>query len=337
MSKVLVTGASGFLALHIVGQLLAEGYQVIGTVRSQSKADHLSNQFKNSNLQFVIVPDIKVKGAFDAVFKEHNDIEYVLHTASPFSFGLEGKLEDIYLKPAVDGTLNALTSVKEFAPQVKKVVITSSMAAIEDKSSPDLVLTEDVWNPLEWSQVNNENLAYVASKKLAEKAAWDFVKENKDSVKFQLVTVNPPFIFGPQFFDSDAANPSLNTSASVIAGLLKSDPSDTHLFSQPALCAVDVRDVAKFHLFAIEKDTISNQRLFPIVSRFTSQGILDIINANFKNLNIAKGDPAKESTIFTPKFDNSKSIEAVGGYDFITLEKQVIDTVNQVLKFGTKL
>lgn len=343
MAKVLVTGASGFLALHIIGQLLSEGYSVIGTVRSQSKIEKLMSQFKTkypeavTNLQFEIVPDIQLEGVFDKLFIEHKDIDYVLHTASPFSFGLEGSFDDVYLKPAVNGTLNVLKSIKNFASQVKKVVITSSMAAIDNMGDHELIHTEDIWNPLEWEQVNHEQLAYVASKKYAEKSAWDFIKDNAQQINFKLVTITPPFIFGPQFFDEDASSSTLNTSANVINQLLKSSPDDTHLFDQPSLCAVDVRDVANFHVLSIKKENISNQRLFPIASRFTSQGILDIINANFKDLNIAKGDSENEASIPTPKFNNDKSIKAVGGYEFISLEKQVVDSVNQILKQTSKL
>lgn len=172
MAKVLVTGASGFLALHIIGQLLSEGYSVIGTVRSQSKIEKLMSQFKTkypeavANLQFEIVPDIQLEGVFDKLFIEHKDIDFVLHTASPFSFGLEGSFDDVYLKPAVNGTLNVLKSIKNFASQVKKVVITSSMAAIDNMGDHELIHTEDIWNPLEWEQVNHEQLAYVASKNM---------------------------------------------------------------------------------------------------------------------------------------------------------------------------
>lgn len=342
MSTVLVSGASGFLALHILGELLSNGYKVIGTVRSQSKIDKLVEQFKSvknhENLTFVIVPDISTNDAFDAVFKEHPEIEYVLHTASPFSFGVGDDLEAIYKTPAVNGTLNMLNAAYKYGPNVKKVVITSSMAAVvnADKIGDDsFVHNESVWNPVEWEHVGDSAfVAYIASKKLAEKAAWNFMEEHSSDVKFDLNTITPPYIFGPQFFDEDASKSNLNTSSSVIAGLLNSDPNDTKLFNSSALCAVDVRDVAKFEVLAIQHPEIKRQRLYPIVSRFTEQGILDIINEKFPELRgkIAKGDPANESTIKTPAFNNDLSVKLVGGYKFIPLEKQVVDTVSQILK-----
>jgi NADPH-dependent methylglyoxal reductase len=337
-SKVLVSGASGLLALHIVGELLEEGYSVIGTVRSQSKADKLTKQFcskfTNPDLEYVIVPDISQVDAFDTVFQKNKDINCVLHTASPFSFGIDGKLEDIFLKPAVNGTLNILKSIQKFAPQVTKVVITSSMAAIENHDKigdASFIHTESTWNPIEWDQVENENMAYVTSKKLAERAAWEFL-DNAD-VKFKLNTVNPPFIFGPQYFDQDVSIDNLNTSSSVIANLLRSDPKETSQFNKLALCAVDVRDVAKIHVLALASE-INRNRLFAAASRFSEQRILNIINDRFPQLGgkIAKGQPEGEERIPTPAFDNSKTVELLGGYVFIPLEKQVTDTVEQLLK-----
>lgn len=340
MTKVLVSGASGFVALHIVGELLSEGFEVVGTVRSQAQADKLLARFKakypHGSLTYSIVPDISKDCAFDKVFETVDDIDYVLHTASPFSFGLEGTLEDIYLIPAVNGTLNMLKSVHKLAPQVSKVVVTSSMASIQnfDKvGDASFIHTESTWNPIQWDEVTDENMAYVASKKLAEKAAWDFVKDN--DVKFKLNTVTPPYIFGPQYFEEDASLDKINTSSGLIAALLKSDPKDTHLFSEPSLCAVDVRDVAKAHCFALRPE-ISNERLFVASERFTLQGILDIINKDFPELDgkIAKGQPEGEKSIPTSYFDNSKTKEIMGGYEFVPLETSVFDTVKQLLEQG---
>lgn len=342
MSTVLVSGASGFVALHTLGELLSNGYKVIGTVRSQSKIDKLTEQFKSvnnhENLTFVIVPDMATDNAFDAVFKEHPEIEYVLHTASPFSYELGNDFEAVYKAPAVNGTLNILNAAYKYGPNVKKVVVTSSMAAImnlDKLTDESFVHDESVWNPVEWKDVGDSAyIGYIASKKLAEKAAWDFIEEHSSDIKFDLNTITPPFIFGPQFFDEDASKSNLNTSSEVIASLLNSDPNDTKLFNSAALCAVDVRDVAKFEVLAIQHPEIKKQRLFPAASRFTEQGILNIINEKFPELQgkIAKGDPANESNIKTVNFNNDLTVKLLGGYKFIPLEKQVVDSVSQILK-----
>ncbi|TID30960.1 hypothetical protein CANINC_000443, partial [Pichia inconspicua] len=79
---VLVTGATGFIAQHIIDNLLSKGYAVIGTARSQSKYQPILDAFKkkypNANLIFEIVPDISAENAFDDVLKKHPEITAVL-------------------------------------------------------------------------------------------------------------------------------------------------------------------------------------------------------------------------------------------------------------------
>lgn len=335
---VLVTGANGFIALHILGKLLERGYKVIGTVRSQEKVDSLYKKFgtdsSDSNLKLIVVEDITVAGAFDSIFQKEKEIKYVLHTASPFKYGFTDDYDEGYRKPAVEGTVNVLASVKKYGEQVVTVVVTSSFAAIRhlDKiSDPTYIHNENTWNPDEWEDVKTEYLAYATSKKLAEKAAWDFVKEN--DVKFNLDTITPPFVFGPQFFEEDAANDKLNTSNEVIVSLLKTDPNDTKFYDGHPLAAVDVRDVAEFHILAFERG-IKNQRLFPSGEALNDQKILNIINEYIPQLSgkVAKGQPSKAYTAPTVGFSSEKSKQLLGGYEFIPLKDQVVDTVKQILK-----
>lgn len=87
MSSVLVTGANGFIAVTLVRVLLERGYDVVGTVRSESKATYLRNTFKTDKLQLVIVSDITAPDAFDKVLQEHK-FDAVMHTSSPFVFNM---------------------------------------------------------------------------------------------------------------------------------------------------------------------------------------------------------------------------------------------------------
>lgn len=72
-STVLVTGANGFIASHIVDQLLLAGYKVRGTVRSEAKGEWLVKLFGEKygpgKLDLAVVPDMAVKGAFDEAVK----------------------------------------------------------------------------------------------------------------------------------------------------------------------------------------------------------------------------------------------------------------------------
>ncbi|KAG0681481.1 hypothetical protein C6P40_004750 [Pichia californica] len=337
-TTVLVTGATGFIAQHILDKLLTKKYKVIGTVRSDAKGDDLVKNFKGrypeGELSFEIVKDIQTNDAFDDVLKKHPEIKYVLHTASPFSFGLNKPFEKAYLNPAVEGTLNILNAIKKYAPQVTNVVITSSFAAIvqDAKDFKNTVHTNETWNPIKWEDVKTEEQAYVASKKYAEQAARKFYAENKPS--YSLATVNPPFVLGPQTFDS-AVTKKLNSSNEFL-NIITHFPASDEPQNQVPLLAVDVRDVAEFHILPLENKELANERQFIASSPFIAQRVLNILNDDFSELEglIAKGDYDSASKLeeeYCPKYDISSTVKKAGGYKFITLEQSVDDVFKQYL------
>ena len=128
MERVLVTGATGFIALHCIQQLLDKGYQVRGTLRSENRKNevkdamqkHSSNQ---ENLELVITDLLSDEGWDEAV----EGCDYVLHVASPFVL-IEPDNEDDLIKPAVEGSLRVLKTCS--GTDVKKVVLTSSLSLI---------------------------------------------------------------------------------------------------------------------------------------------------------------------------------------------------------------
>ncbi|CAI5760505.1 unnamed protein product [Candida verbasci] len=333
MVKVIISGATGFVAQHIVSQLLKSNYSVIGTVRSESKGQNLKSKFNNDNFQFEIVEDVEKAGAFDKTLQNHQDATVFLHTASPFHFRATD-IEKELLLPAINGTKNALEAITKYGENIKRVVITSSYAAIGTASidaDPKNTITEDDWNLVTWEEaLSNPVTGYRGSKTFAEKAAWEFYKENKP--KWKLSTVNPSFIFGPQF-NSDGVKATLNTSSEVINNILKLGP-DGQL---PPFKGgwVDVRDVAKAHIVAFEKDSAIDQRLLLNQSRFATQSIIDIINENFESLRgkIPKGDPGSDKKIIATqlaKVDNSKTLKILG-FELIDLKTSVIDSVQQII------
>ena len=335
--SVFVSGASGFIAQHIVHQLLEQNYRVIGSVRSQEKADHLSKLFNNPNLSFVIVKDIAQPGSFDEAFKTHGkEIKYVLHTASPFHYDVTD-VEKELLIPARNGTLGILESIKKYAADtVERVVVTSSYAAIMDLSKfgdANTTFTEADWNPDTWETSKKDPLVgYCGSKKIAEEAAWKFLEENKDKVKFKLATVNPVFVFGPQMFD-ESVKGKLNTSCEIINSAIRNGP-DAELapvFGQ----YIDVRDVAKAHLLAFQREDTIGKRLLMSEGDFNTQDIVNQLNADFPVLKgkIPVGNPAEgvNGKKAIAQADNSKT-KALLGFKFRSLKETVDDTAAQILK-----
>lgn len=180
--RVLLTGANGFLGTHILTQLLASNISVRAIVRSQHKADQVrlahpppTPQQEEPLLDFGIVPNITAPGAFDDVVKSADrPFDVVIHTASPFLYkAVADNLTD-FLIPAKQGTEEILRAVKRFAPGVKRVVVTSSCAAVLDFAAGDSGqrYTADDWNPSTWEQAveGDKGTGYRASKKYAELA-----------------------------------------------------------------------------------------------------------------------------------------------------------------------
>ncbi|KAM6538528.1 methylglyoxal reductase (NADPH-dependent) gre2 [Fusarium falciforme] len=230
MTKVLLTGGSGFIAAHILDQLLEKDYTVVTTVRSEAKAQKIRDahpgKAADGKLEVVIVPDIAQPGAFDEVAKTPG-IDAVLHTASPFHFNITDPKKDL-IDPAVIGTTGILKALHASAPSVKRVVITSSFASIldEDKfTDPSTTFSEASWNPVTVNDISRSPAtAYRASKTLAERAAWDFVATEKPS--FDLVTVCPPLVLGP-VSKHLATLESINTSNERVVSLLRGGWKDS--------------------------------------------------------------------------------------------------------------
>ena len=235
-SPVCVTGASGFVAAHIVRELLERGYRVRGTVRSlrrREKYTFLTQLPGAADRLQLVEADLLTPGSYDTAVA---GCDVVLHTASPYVINVKDPQRDL-VDPAVKGTLNVLVSAK--AAGVRRVVLTSSMAAISDEPIEGKVFSESDWN----EQSSLARNPYYYSKTMAERAAWTFMKEQ--SPPFDLIVINPFMVIGPSL------GPELNTSNAIFRDILTGVyPGILNL----TWGLVDVRDVAKAHVLAMESD-----------------------------------------------------------------------------------
>lgn len=335
MPTVLVTGATGFIAGHVIADLLQSGYKVIGTIRHLDKAVKLMDAFPEANasdqLLFETLSDIRHEDELKTIFNKHKDISIVCHTASPFFFNSKDVVKDL-LEPAVEGTRAVLNVIQTAGTNVTKVVLTSSIAAMLDpfkNNDPNFVATEFTWNPVTWKQAaesNDGELAYVASKTFAEKEAWEFLKTNNP--RFGLTTINPAAVFGPHVTKLDPKQ--LNTSNDLINNLaLDTKPGEP--VSEFAFMWVDVRDVARAHTLAIDSK-LDNQRLLLCNGKFAAQDVLDIINKDFPDIRgkIATGNPGtgREVAARIFNYDNQKTRQELD-LKWINLEKSIVDFTQQ--------
>lgn len=234
MARVCVTGGSGFIGSQVVRDLLQAGHEVRTTVRDPSRAPEGLVDLGPD----IVSADLGDPESFRPAF---SGCEYVIHTASPYVLNVEDPQRDL-IDPAVNGTLAVLNAAVA-NPSVKRVVLTSSFAAVTEE--PEGTFDERMWN--ERSSVDRN--PYYFSKTAAERSAWGFARSQS---QFNLVVINPSVVLGPSLV------PSVNTSNSLLVGLLRGQyPGILDL----DYAIVDVRDVAKAHRLAMESPTASGRYL----------------------------------------------------------------------------
>ncbi|KAI9804846.1 MAG: hypothetical protein M1825_001215 [Sarcosagium campestre] len=339
MTRVLLTGGSGFIAAHVLESLLQHGHSVVTTVRTQEKADKIKEAYPNKTskeLDFAIVKDIAEEGAFDEAVKSNPPFEAVIHTASPFHFNVTDTKRDL-LDPAVVGTTGILKAIKKSAPTVKRVVITSSFASIIDASKgnrPGYVYTEADWNPITLEEATQSpSHGYRASKTFAEKAAWEFVE--RESPNFTLSTICPPLVLGPiihHLNSLDALNTSNQRTRNLIQGQSKDEIPETGTYLW-----VDVRDVALAHVKAFEVPDAANKRFFVTAGHFSNKEIADIIRDAYPQYESklptksTKGGDYPTGGIY--QYDNRRTGDVLG-IKFRPLTESIKDTVKSLQEVG---
>jgi nucleoside-diphosphate-sugar epimerase len=240
MKTVLVTGGSGFIAMHVIEQLWRKGYAVKTTVRNKERAQELQAFAKAHHKTLTVVQaDLCQEKGWDEATKE---VVAVLHVASPFP-NTPVKDEQVLVKPAVEGTKRVLRHCDK--NRVKKVVVVSSIAAVAfgrtDKKR---------FNSEDWSNLTGGVDAYQKSKTLAEQAAWQYQKDHPKA-SFTLTTINPGLVIGP------ILGSRIGTSNEIIQKMIQgSYPGCPNI--QVAL--VDVRDVAVGVVAAMESEKAAGQR-----------------------------------------------------------------------------
>ena len=244
MKKVLVTGASGFIAEHCIIELLKNGYSVKGSLRSMNREQEVRDAIKtganDENLEFCKLDLLEDDGWEDAMW----DCDYLMHVASPFVIE-DPKDENELIKPAKEGTLRALNAAKKAG--IKRVVLTSSVAAVNSH------MMSGTSDHTTWTDINSKYVTpYQKSKTIAEKAAWDFYNNQDSNNKMELAVINPGGVMGPQL-GNDLGGASTQIVSQLISGKFPMIPALSFPF-------IDVRDVAILHLKAMTTPEADGKR-----------------------------------------------------------------------------
>jgi dihydroflavonol-4-reductase len=336
MTKVLVTGATGFIASHTILALVNKGYDVRGTARSASKADTLNatlSAYAGKPIEIELVSaDLTRDEGWDAAM---DGVTYLQHLASPIPNNLPKDPDELII-PAREGALRALRAAK--AAGVKRAVMTSSFASIGYGwgNSRPAVLDES-----HWSNPDNikDNTAYTRSKAIAEKAAWAYL--DGEGQGLELAVINPVAVLGPAMSGDVSASLELVT-----------QPMQNKVPAFPKLTfgIVDVRDVALAHVAAMEKPEAAGERfiLGDKVLSFTEIG--DVLREAYPDRKLPKGElPSwlvRMLTVVNPTlkqilpelgknrgFNNEKS-RRVLGIDYIPAKDAILASTNSLIELG---
>jgi len=266
---VLVTGASGFIAIHCIIQLLEQGYRVRGTLRSMAREKELRRTLAkfvqaDDRLEFVPANLLDDAGWVEAV----RGCEYVLHVASPFP-PARPKDENDLIRPAREGTLRVLRAAAEQG--VRRVVLTSSNAAV----SAGHPRSKTHFDENDWSLPDSPTIdQYSKSKTLAERAAWDFMQSLPQGHPLELVVINPGLVLGP------LPDTYQRTSGELVHQLMGGRLPG---LARIQFTGVDVRDVAAAHLSAMLTPEAAGQRFLCIASEFWIRDAALILNKHFQS------------------------------------------------------
>lgn len=239
---VLVTGGSGFIAVHIILKLLNQWYRVRTTLRTFSRRDEIKSMLARggitdfTDLEFIQTDLTNDKNWSEAVM----GAAYVIHVASPTP-ATRPDDDNAMVKMAVDGVLRVMQAAK--AAGVKRVVLTSASGAVlaGHKSHPSLFTEED------WTDLSGNIDAYQRSKTMAERAAWEFAKKEN----MELSAINPVAVMGP------VLGQDFSHSNRIIQAMLN---GKMRFLLKIGFDYVDVRDVADLHLLAMTRPEAAGER-----------------------------------------------------------------------------
>lgn len=264
---VVVTGGSGFIAIHIILQLLKQGYAVRTTIRSEAKKAIVQEMLTNggitdfSDLSFSLA-DLSSDDNWEETMR---GVTYVIHVASPTP-KLNFKNESEMIRPAINGVIRVLKAARD--NQVKRVVMTSAYGAIlaghKNRKTP---YTEKDWSNLSEKHIH----PYQKSKTMSEIAAWDFIKKEGQGLEFS--TVNPVGVMGPVL--SAKYSHSNIQIQEMLEGKVKILPNVNSGY-------VDVRDVASLHILAMTLPQADGERFLATTGETLSMmDVADILRTAF--------------------------------------------------------
>ena len=340
---VLVTGASGFIATHVLKLLLQSGkFRVRGTVRdskNEEKTRSLLELVPDAKFQLELVSaDLVNEDSWKDVVK---DCTYVLHLASPFP-ARPPKNEELLIRPAVDGTLNVLKACSVSGSTVKRVVMASSIAAVSAGMNGE---TGKIYTDEDWSD-EAKCFPYEKSKLIAEKAGWDYMKNlGDDSNKFEFVTLCPAVVVGPILTQAAGTNSAISMVFQLLANKTPGVPNvsfpivDVRTVSAAFVAAMQIPECAGNRYLLTNETQHYNDTANMIADEFRPQGykiptkpIMKLLFWVFSKID-SMGKLLKAIEGKRMEYNNDK-LKSVLGIESIPLKTTIIDCCYSLIDFG---
>ncbi|KKZ68352.1 hypothetical protein EMCG_05972 [[Emmonsia] crescens] len=279
-SLVLITGANGYIASHVVDQLLQANFRVRGTVRDLTRSlwlnDYFTCKYGPGKFELAEVPDMAVAHAYDEAVKGASGL---IHIATPVLVTYD---PNEGIPTVTNGTINTLESAQT-EPLMKRVVLTSSStAAASPQPNVEFTMDEGTWNedivraawaPPPYEGLQRRHNVYAASKTEGEKVAWKWMSENQPN--FVLNTVLPNANFGKVLSPQQQGFPSTAGWVKAVWEGFKGKYAD-EVFNKPQYY-VNVRDNALVHVAALIYADVRAERLFAFAHPYNWNDILAVM------------------------------------------------------------
>ena len=317
-----VTGATGFLGRSLVALLINKGFRVRGTVRNLKEE---AARIKELHSQFPALEcfeaDLLAEASFNKAF---HDAEYIFHTAFPPNLPSTDPQKEL-VDPALHGTINVINAALQF-DTVKKIVLTSSAAAARtsDTSRP---VTDKDWNDAATLESNPFAYSKVVTERMAQETIDAHNLDNPDN-SVTLITILPSWVIGP---------PISALTESVGLKVIKSwfnGSSDDEGIERLSINVVDVRDVAKAHLAAIERPMIHGRYIVSLPDVLSSLDLVQTLQRLYPNRRLpSKYKEGAAEVVTVGPVDNSRAVRELG-VKFTPLEQVLQDTVDRMMELG---
>lgn len=320
MSRILVTGGSGFVGSHVVARLLKAGHEVRTTVRSASREAAVKAMVQRAGVPLAhalsfVYADLAQDDGWNVATR---DCEYVLHVASPFPASAPRHEDDLVI-PAREGTLRVLRAARDAG--VRRVVLTSSFAAVGYGHAR----YDEVFDESDWTNVDGPDVpAYMKSKTLAERAAWHFIAS--EGGELELSVLNPVGIFGP------ALGPDLSTSVDLVRQLLDG------IAPQPGLYfgVVDVRDLAELQRVAMLAPQAAGERFIavsgePVSLAYMASVIRERLAGRAARVHSHAGDGDRPGPV---RRSTSAKAQRLLGWHGRPVVDTIVDTAESLIQLG---